>query len=39
MIVFWIKIFAFFGILAVVFGMGSKKLRNLIFKKGQVEDE
>ena len=39
MIVFWIKIFAFVGVLAVIFGMGSKRLRNLIFKKEQVSGD
>jgi|GEM_PF-6942093 len=35
MMIFWMKIIAFVGILAIVFGMGSAKLRKLIFRKGQ----
>ena len=38
MALFWFKIIAFIGILAIFFGMSSTKLRNLIFRKGQ-DDE
>ena len=36
---FWFKIFAFVGVLAVFFGMTSGRLRDLIFRKGQDNDE
>jgi len=39
MAVFWIKIFAFIGVLAIFFGMTSGRLRDLIFRKGQNDDE
>ena len=38
MALFWIKIIAFVGFLAIFFGMSSTRLRNLIFRKGQ-DDE
>ena len=39
MAIFWIKIFAFVGVLAVLFGITGGRLRNLIFRKGQDGDE
>jgi len=36
---FWIKIFAFAGVLAVLFGISGSRLRQLIFRKGQHKDE
>jgi len=36
---FWIKIFAFVGVLVVFFGMTSGRLRDLIFRKGKDDDE
>jgi hypothetical protein len=39
MAIFWIKIIAFVGVLAVFFGMSSTRLRNLIFRKGKNGDE
>jgi len=39
MAIFWIKIFAFIGVLVVFFGMTSGRLRDLIFRKGQKGDE
>ena len=39
MVVFWVKMFAFVGVLAIFFGMTSGRLRDLIFRKGQDSDE
>ena len=36
---FWVKIFAFVGILAIFFGITGGRLRELIFRKGQDGDE
>jgi len=39
MAVFWIKIIAFIGVLAIFFGFSSDRLRKLIFRKGRKDDE